>query len=157
MLTEADLDMSRWPKVRIMDGTTVVARFRSVPVEEETRRWNIDGHTSVGQARRLFERGHRGLDELPREERKRIHRRDNPGHVADQSAIEVELIGDVPLEQAYRREWDGIAPEEIPGYRKVYELPGLSVRAERLYPILDGLAEAGISRVQLDHLRKLLR
>ena len=128
--------------VRLMDGATVVAVFHY-----QHDRWRELGKQSKAEFRRLEE-----LRRLPREERDR----QATGRGAWTSHL-VRLIGDELFDQAYRRAWDRLPVQEIPGYREVYDFGGGRVyRAERLYPALDVIRDAGGVAVQLDTLNKIM-
>jgi len=43
-----------------------------------------------------------------------------------------------------------------PDGRRAFEFPGLTVRAERLWPVLDKLAEHNVDTIELEHLRSVI-
>jgi len=149
-----DLRIEKLPmaKVRIMDGPTVVTAFELVaPDDGRTRWWSEVGDKSQAQMR-VEEVQRRAWLATPADRRGPANwYRD--GHKVTHSH-RVALIGDEPFERAYRPEWDGVPLPEIPGYREVYVFGQFSVRAERLYELLDGVRSAGLDRVQLAALRK---
>jgi hypothetical protein len=109
--------------------------------------WREHGKQSKAEFRRLEE-----LRRLPREERDR----QATGRGA-WTSHRVKLIGDEPFAEAYRSAWNGLRTEEIPGYREVYDFGrGRVYRAERLYPALDVIRDAGGVAVQLDTLNKIM-
>jgi hypothetical protein len=129
--------------VRLMDGATVVAVFHY-----QHDRWSEHGKQSKAEFRRTDE-----LRRLPREERDR-----QATGRAGWRSHQVRLIGDDPFDQAYRREWDRLPVQEIPGYREVYDFGGGRVyRAERLYPALDVVRDAGEVAVQFATLNEIIR
>ncbi len=151
-----DLRIEKLPmaKVRIMDGPTVVTAFELVaPDDGRTRWWSEVGDKSQAQMR-VEEVQRRAWLATPADRRGPANwYRD--GHKVTHSH-RVALIGDEPFERAYRPEWDGVPLPEIPGYRESYVFGRFSVRAERLYELLDGVRAARLDRVQLAALRKHL-
>ena len=142
-MTKKGTDPFGAPLVRLMDGRTVVAVF-----VYSHGRWREHGKLSKAELRR-----HEKLLRLPDEQREaRATGRNGPSGVH-----RVQLIGDTPFAQAYRREWDGLCLQEIPGYREVYDFGrGRAFRAERLLPALDAIRDAGRSQVQLDVLDRVI-
>jgi len=139
-------------KVRIMDGPTVVTAFELVaPDDGRARWWSEIGDRSLAQLR-VEARLRRAWRATPADQRGPANWYQGEHKVTH--SHRVALIGDEPFERAYRPEWDGVPLPEIPGYREVYVFGRLTVRAERLYELLDGVRAAGLDRVQLAALRK---
>jgi hypothetical protein len=130
------------PLVYLLEDTAVVTVFHYWG-----GRWRELGRQSKAEFRRLEE-----LRRLPREERDR-----QATGRGGWTSHRVKLIGDEPFAEAYRSAWNGLRTEEIPGYREVYDFGrGRVYRAERLYPALDAVRDAGGVAVQLDTLNKIM-
>lgn len=140
------------PRVRLMDGATVITEFR----RDADRGWYE--HRQAAKAQEAFlDRRNRAAADTPYEELMgelnsgdRGH--DDRGHTPQTHFV--AMVGDQLLSDlAPRPEWKGLSPAEIPGYREVYELPGLTVRAEKLYPVLDAAHAVGLGTLPLSTLR----
>ena len=148
---------------RIMIGTSVEAKFRytqqdgaPAPRWGETydrsqarKQYGLDQIDLWGAQRRISKEA--GDAELARQrEQGRREATGNPysNHLR-------EMVGDKPIREVYRTEWDDIPWDQIPGYRQVYDFPGsISIRAEALFAMLDKLSDAGINEIQLDTLAR---
>lgn len=141
-----------FPTIRIMDGATVVAVFERVIAEGRRPRWSQQHWTSRA-AQRYMRRRMDELRGLPYEQRAAIHRRDDKAHGFKSHMV--QMVGDALFVDVYRPEWNGLRLSEIPGYREVYAFGKLTLRAEKLHELLDGVHTAGLQEVQIDTLRKL--
>lgn len=139
------------PRVRLMDGATVVTEFR----RDAEGVWYE--HRQATKAQQAFlDRRNRAAADTPYEELMRELNSDDRGHTPQTHLV--AMVGDQKLSDlAPRPEWKGLSRTEIPGYREVYELPdSLPVRAENLYPILDVAHAAGLGTLQLSTLRRVV-
>lgn len=145
-------------RIRIMDAATVLTVMERMP-PEAFHPWGLTGCMSRAQYGYIQRRAEQ-LAGQDYQSRTAIHRRDDGALEGkhDSRHIEVIMIGDQPFYDALRDhpELRRLPLRDIPGFRLVYAFPGLTVRAERLWPKLDQLAQAGVREIQLDHLRGLI-
>ncbi len=123
-------------RIRILDARTVVTTMERHPPEAH-QPWGATAYISRAQQAYTMRRAEQ-LAGLDYQSRVAIHRRDDAAHIHRHHNIEVQMIGDQPFNDAMRDhpELLQVSVRDIPGYRLVYDFPGLTVRAERLWPAL---------------------
>ena len=136
------------PTVQIMVGRHVEAVFHHV-----AGRWSERLHMSKAQSRFLQRRAEK-LSDLSYDEQAAIYYRDDRGHKGQGEGHRVRLIGNEPFGKAYRSEWNGVPLCDIPGHRVVYRFGRYTLREDTLFRALDALRDRGITKIQLDVLRK---
>ncbi len=134
--------------VQIMVGRHVEAVFHHV-----AGRWSERLYMSGEQFRYLMRRAE-DLSHLSYEEQTAIYYRDDRGHRGQGEGHRVRLIGNQPFGKAYRSEWNGVPLCDIPGYRVVYRFGRYTLRADTLFRALDALRDGGITKIQLNVLRR---
>jgi hypothetical protein len=139
--------------IRLMAGRTVLTVFVHSPDAPKAHQaWHETG-TMSRKSRKFLDRRKEALRGLTNDEKTAIYYRDDAGHPGWKGHV-VQMVGDDKLDDLLAAGLP-LPGGEIPGYREVYEFPGLTLRSEVLFAALDRLREAGVAEVQIEMLRRV--
>jgi len=138
--------------VRLLAGQTVLSVFTyNSGAPSAYQMWTESGSISR-RSRQFLDRRKESLRRLTNDEKAAIYHRDDVDHPGWKGHV-VQMVGDAKLNDLLVA---GFRPTgDIPGYREVYEFPGLTLRSEVLFAALDQLRDAGVHEVQIDLLRRV--
>jgi hypothetical protein len=141
------------PIIRLLSGRTVLTVFTfNAGAPKAHQSWSESGSVSR-KSREYLDRRKEALQGLTNAQKAVIYDRDDAGHPGWTSHV-VQMVGDDRLTDLLAAGFR-LRGGDIPGYREVYEFPGLTLRSEVLFAALDRLRDAGVAEVQIDTLRRV--